>query len=716
MTRGAMRTTARRIGAALAWAALIASAAPGDALADEGPEPAQLTPAPEAGAEVDARAPVFALDEVVVTPTRTPRPLRDQPAAVTVLPRAEIERSPSKTADELLRIVPSFGLFRRSSSVAADPSSQGVNLRGIGPSGVSRSLVLVDGIPANDPFGGWVYWRGIPRLGVQRIEVVPGGGSALYGNYALGGVTQVVSRPIGPLALDGDVEYGSFDTWRLGLRAADRWGPIGAAVEGELFRSSGYPVVADYDRGPIDSDTPSDHAAVNARLEAQATPDLTLTLRGGYFDEDQNGGTRYTTAAVTRFQWAAGLRWAPAGAGNLELSVFGHAGRFEQQRTRASPDRSSETLSAAQDVPADDLGAGLVWTSRPLSLAGTHALTVGTDVRRITGETREDLFPPSVAPDTVVGRDAGGEQRLYGLFAQDVYDVSPAIAVTVALRYDGWDNVGASRTEALGDGSTVRVEFPDRSDATLSPKVGLRLRPLDWLTLRAAAYRAFRAPTLNELYRPFQVGTVLTRSNENLGPETLLGGEAGAEVEFASVFSARATGFWNELRDPIVNVTLDPLDPSLRQRQNLGQARIRGIEAEVGWRIARAWLATAAYTFVDSEVTEAPGQPQLLGKDLPQDPRHRASASLAFDDPRLLAAVVQVRVLGRQYEDDLNTLPMDGVALVDLSVSRRIGESVQVVLAVENLLDAEYLVGRAGVDTVGQPRFVHGGVRVRFGG
>jgi outer membrane receptor protein involved in Fe transport len=574
----------------------------------------------------------------------------------------------------------------------------------------------VDGVPANDPFGGWVYWRALPRLGIQRVEVVPGGASALYGNYALGGVTQVVSRPIAPRSLDADVEYGSFDTWRLGLRAAARRGAVGAAVEGEWFRSDGYPVVAPYDRGPVDGDTPGEHGTLDARVEVRASPDLTLNFRGGWFDEDQNGGTEHTTAAVERFTWGAGLRFTPA-AGALDLSVFGQSGRFGQERARISGDRSSEVLSAVQDVPIRDLGAGLVWTFRPLSLAGRHALTVGTDLRRITGETREDLFPPAVEADTVVGRDAGGEQRLYGLFVQDVYDVSPAVAFTAALRWDRWDNVGASREVTLGDGSTARVDFPDRSDATASPKLGARLRPAGWLTLRAAAYRSFRAPTLNELYRPFQVGTVRTLANEDLGPETLLGGEAGVEVEAASVLTARATGFWNELEDPIVNVTLDPaVDPDLRQRQNLGRARIRGVEAEVGWRISRTWLATAGYTFVDSEVVLAPGQPQLVGKDLPQDPRHRWNVSLAFDDPRLLAAAVQVRWLGRQYEDDLNTLPMDGVALVDVSASRALGRGATLYLAVENLLDEQYLVGRAGVDTIGQPRFVHGGVRLRTGG
>ncbi len=652
------------------------------------------------------------LEEVVVTATRGPRPLRDVPATVTVLPRAEIDRSPTKTVDELLRIVPSFGLFRRTSSVVADPTSQGVNLRGVGPSGVSRSLVLVDGVPENDPFGGWVYWRAIPRIGIGRIEVVPGGGSALYGNYALGGVTQVISRPISPGDAEARVEYGSLDTYLLSTRAADRWGPAGVVVEGELFKTHGHEVVADYHRGPIDKDAPSEHGALTARGELAVTPDLSLSLRGGYFDEDQNGGTRFTTAAVRRFTYAAGARYAAGEAGLVDLTLFGHTQTFRQERARIPAGRTTEFLAASQDVPSDDIGAGVVWTSRPASLAGTHTFSLGADARWIDGETREDLFPPVVTASSVLRRVAGGEQRLVGVFVQDVYEISPAVEVTAALRYDYWENVDASRFERLGSGATTAVGFPDRDDDEVSPKVGARIRPIDWLTLRASAYRAFRAPTLNELYRPFQVGQVRTEANEDLGPETLVGAEAGIEAAAPFGVTLRLTGFWNELDDPITNVTITP---TARQRQNLGEARIQGAEVEAGWRIARLWLATAAYTYVDAEVTKAPGQPQLVGKALPQDPRHRAILSLTFDDPRLLTATAQARYLGPQFESDTNTLPMGGYAVVDLSASRMITRNIGIFIAAENLFDKTYLTGRPGVDTIGQPLFIHGGVRVRLG-
>lgn len=690
----------------LAGLALLAGGAPS---AGRG-EAAEAGPVADPAAPGAPRAPPVA-EEILVTASRGPRRLRDSPAAATVLSREEIERAPAKTLDEVLRAVPSFGLFRGSSSLTADPSSQGANLRGIGPSAVSRSLVLVDGIPATDPFGGWVSWRAIPRLGIQRIEVVPGGGSALYGNYALGGVIQVFSRPTVGRSLEATVEGGSFESGLFALRAADRWGSLAAALEGEILGTRGHPVVAPSQRGAVDGNAAATHATAQARLEAEPAPGLSLALRAGVFREEQNGGTRFTSASVRRLAASGNARWEPPWGGALELSVFGQGGEFGQQRARIADTpapRSAETPSARQSVPARDLGVGLWIASPPLSLAGTHTLGLGADARRIAGDTRETLF---AADGTTLQRDAGGAQRLLGLFVQELYRPREELEIDLAVRLDRFENLAAYRSETTG---STRVAFPDRAGGQTSPKVGVRFRAFDLLTLRAGAYRAFRAPTLNELYRPFQVGPVLTLANQDLGPERLSGGELGWEVRPRGGLAGRVTGFWNELADPVVSVTTGP---NQRQRQNLGRARIRGVEAEAGWQPGRSWRVALAYTLAESRVTGAPGQPQLLGKALPIDPRHRATLRVAFDEPRLFAAGAVVRYVGRQFEDDQNTLPLPAYALLDLSASRRLAPYLEAYLAVENLLDRSYLVGRAGgLDTVGQPRFVHGGLRLRLGG
>ena len=142
----------------------------------------QLSPAPR-------------FESVTVTPTMSEQQSTDVAASVTVLDRTALRHTAAVVADDVLRQVPTFSLFRRSSSLALHPTSQGVSLRGIGPSGVSRTLVLLDGVPFNDPFGGWVYWSRVPLEVADRIEVMDGSGSSLYGNYAMGGVINIVTAP-----------------------------------------------------------------------------------------------------------------------------------------------------------------------------------------------------------------------------------------------------------------------------------------------------------------------------------------------------------------------------------------------------------------------------------------------------------------------------------------------------------------------------------------
>src|SRR5919106_2462452 len=159
-------------------------------------------------------------DEITVTATRTEQRLGETAASVVVVSAQELAASAAPTLDDALRQVPGFSLFRRSGSRFANPTTQGVSLRGLGASGASRALVLADGMPLNDPFGGWIAWGRVPRAAVERVEVMRGAGSDLYGSSALGGVVQLLRRQAhGPkVVADGS------------------WGELGSA-DGSLFAS-----------------------------------------------------------------------------------------------------------------------------------------------------------------------------------------------------------------------------------------------------------------------------------------------------------------------------------------------------------------------------------------------------------------------------------------------------------------------------------------------
>jgi hypothetical protein len=296
--------------------------------------------------------------------------------------------------------------------------------------------------------------------------------------------------------------------------------------------------------GAVDGPARSKRAAARARFEARVGEGVTASARLSGFVEDQNGGTRFTTAEARQGLAAVGLS-----AGALEARAFARWARFGQQRARVQPDRSAEELASTQSAPADDQGVSVLWSR--------GGLLLGADARRVFGRSIEEF--PSGA---LQSRKASGEQRQGGVFAQELLELLPWLRVQGAVRLDLWRNLGGVRREVLASGAPRDTDLPDRTDFALSPRVGVVARALPWLALRAAAYRSFRAPTLNELYRPFQAGPVRTDANPELGPETLLGAEAGFEVPWL-----RATAFVAGLRDPITNTTVGP---NLQMRQSAG--------------------------------------------------------------------------------------------------------------------------------------------------
>jgi outer membrane receptor protein involved in Fe transport len=664
------------------------------------PSPALPSPAASSSPAAASEPPVVVPDEViVVTGLRLPRPVDDVPAAVTVIDRDQLRRSPHALADELVREVPDVGTFRRSSSAIADPTSQGLNLRGVGPSGVSRALVLRDGIPVNDPFGGWVYWRALSSLGIDRIEIVPSGASALFGDFALGGVLQVISRPIEGPSIDAMVAGGSLGTARFAGRATERLGDFGVELYAESLHSDGYTPIAAAQRGAVDGPASSTDGTAGARVEyTRGDATLHAAVRG--FTESLDAGTQHTTADVRTVTYEAGGTLV-RDPGTLAIQLFGGQQRFEQERARVSADRATASEAAKQQTPSNNQGVVATWTGRPL---GPHALVLGVDAQRVTGTATDTLFPPMVQPSSLVMRAAGGEQRFAGAFVQDAMQVTPALQVAAALRLDGWQNLAASQTLTHGDGSAMTTPFADTSKLQLDPRLGALVHLTSDVAVRASAYRAFRAPTLNELYRAFQVGNVLTAANDRLRPETLWGGELGTQIGLPGV-SLQATAFWNQLADPIANVTLaQPLDGAARQRQNLGKTQIFGLDLDLSWRPSDAWLVRVDHMFSDAHVTEAPAQPNLVGKRLAQDPHHRTTAAVSYDSPRLATLMAQVRYLGPQFEDDLNTQPIGAAVLVDVRVERSLTYGFSLFVSGQNLFDRHYLVGRAGIDTEGAPR------------
>jgi outer membrane receptor protein involved in Fe transport len=650
--------------------------------------------------------PASIAEQVTVTAGRRELRGADAPGSASLLTAADLLSVAALEPDDALRQeTPGFTLFRRSSSRTANPTTQGVTMRGLSASGASRTLVLAGGVPLNDPFGGWVYWGRVPQAAIERIEVVRGGLSDLYGADAVGGVIHIVPFDAIRTSARASLEAGQLDTNRLSLFAGTAFGPgsgsgaiagsgkpmwrLNAAVE--RLSTEGAPIVAESARGPIDTPAGVTHNTMFASLGMHPARGPSVVVRGQLFGEDRENGTPLQTNDTNQRQISARAQ-GDVLQGSWTAHVYRSSQGYDQSFSAVAAGRASETLTSRQRVPADMLGAGGEWFrtfSRMVVLAGA-------ETRHVDGVTTETRVVGGV-PQTPTS--AGGEQQTVAGFTQVTIDAAPRLSIVGGLRVDHWENTG---------------EFSGNSQSLtpVSPRVAASFRAASNVTVRGTVYRAFRTPTLNELYRNFRAGDAQTLANESLEAESLTGSEASV-LWTPGANTVRGTLFFTTLDDAIANVTLT-VTPTLttRQRQNAGSVNARGFELEMERRLTSQLAVSGMLTMTRSRFGGGGKLPELEGLDVPQVPRYSGGVSVRFVDPRWVTATLQVRAIGRQFEDDRNTLEIGKTGIVDFFASRQLARSVHVFTAIENLFDAEVPVGRLPVPTVGLPRAARFGVRV----
>ena len=576
---------------------------------------------------VVTRSEIINLSEIQVSGRRISGEQRENPFNDTFLERNFIEAAPQRRLDDALRSIPGFSLFRRSSSRVAHPTTQGVSLRNLGPNGAGRTLVLLDGIPLNDPFGGWVYWNRLSVAGVEGIEMIRGGGAGPWGNAALGGVIHIFSRqPDEDFAII-EASGGNRGTSDISLTAQKTFDDLDVFITANRFSTDGYPILRADQRGPIDRDAFSEAELIKGGFRWRLTDNNTLIFNASYFNEDRGNGTPLATNDTEAYDASISLTGSNQDNETSWQAQFYYQNRdFRNQFTSVNADRDSENPALDQfDVPAEAWGANAVIN---LEIGKDHQLLAGMDARIVEGATNERYF----FTDTFFNRErhAGGEQTLVGFFLEDVWEVSSALSLTFGGRADYWSIDNGVRKEIdLVSGEVLRDDqFPDRDEWVGDFRLGANYIINDQVRARGAFYTGFRAPTLNEFYRPFRVRVDITEANPQLERERLYGGEAGLEFQPNDNFLFRLTYFLNYLDDAIANVTVGfdpgPVDPcgfvpnggTCRQRRNLGQARIGGLELDAAWEPSEQWRFSVSYLYSDSEITKSPDQ-LLLEKQSP---------------------------------------------------------------------------------------------------
>ena len=655
--------------------------------------------------------PTSPLAEVIVTPTRTPTRIDETAASLVVLNNSNLNTTAAATLDDTLRQVAGFSLFRRSGSRTANPTSQGVSLRATGASGASRALVLADGVPLNDPFGGWVYWNRVPRESINQVEVLLGGASHLYGNAALGGVIHIETRQPTANTLSLTTSYGNEMTPNASLYAAGTRNGWGGSLAAEFFDTEGYVLVPADERGLVDTAAGTRDLTSTFHLERNFGEAGKIFGSASFFGESRENGTPLQTNRTHLRQFVFGGSWNSKHAGAFSVRAYGGTQVYDQNFSAISADRNSETLTRVQRVPAQVFGVSAQWSR----LIGDHQTFVaGFEGREVRGASDEIVYVNGRA-SSLIG--AGGREKSGGAYFEDLVRFGSRLFLSLGGRVDHWQNYDAlSATRPITAASPTSLTlFPDRDETAFSPHASIVFRVSEHVSLLASMSRAFRAPTLNELYRSFRVGNVVTQANENLLAERLTGGEAGVRVTSVNdKLTFRGNFFWNDITRPIANVTLSTT-PALitRQRQNLGRTSSRGIELQADAQLSRSWSLSGSYLFADAEVVEFPANSALVGLTLPQVPRHQFTFQALYTNPSIATVGLQGRASSSQFDDDLNQFRLDPYFTLDAHVSRRVNKWFELFCAVENVFNQRYEVGKTPVTTLGPPILIRGGIRLR---
>ena len=627
---------------------------------------------------------------VVVTATRGAEGL-STPTATTVVTSAELLNSAAGSLDDALRSTPGFSLFRRSSSRVSNPTTQGVTLRGVSGSGSSRTLVLADGLPLNDPFGSWVYWNRVPETAVDRVEIVRGATGDLYGADALGGVVQVLTFAPGRTRARMDVDGGSLDTRRFsGFATTQRHGWYGEG-SGEWLRTDGAQTIGAEVRGPVDIAANSDYNTgfVGGGYNNGAWH---AGMRVNLYSEDRGNGTPLQVNTTT-WKQVSGESGGAAGGGAWLVRASGGTQSFYQTFTAVNATRTSERLTTAQTTPSDFFNVSGQWTRAFRSIS----FLAGAEGKRTKSTVEQTNYSLTGVPSGPF--DTTGTETASAIFARASFQPQKNLTVVAGGRGDFWQSTPADPT------------LPTHNANFFSPRVSAGLHLSDVTSLHAAVYRSYRTPSLNELYRGFRVGNAVTNPNPALDPERLTGVEGGVLLTSNKV-STRVTVYTNQLDHAITNVTLSTT-PALitRERQNTQTVRSTGIEVEADVRPTRRWTIGLVAVGTDAHYVTTPEQPQIQGNRIPEVPTFQLGGNLTYSDHGFTGAL-QSRAFGSAYDDDLNQFLLNGYGVVDVSASQQLVHGVNVFVAVENLFNKDYDTGRTPIRTIGWPRTARVGLRV----
>ena len=689
-----------------------------------------LLSAPASLAYADA-ASASQVDEVIVTASRQAERLKEVPASVSVVTAALIKDTPAEGLDDTLRLVPGMNLTMIGPDVG-HPTAYNEGMRGL-PTTETRFLVLMDGVPVNDPFFGYIQWNRIPLDNIDRVEVVRGGGSPLWGDTAMGGVVNVITRAPDSTRLDIDAAGGSYGSYMASAYGAYRMSDLFALSVNTAFSgTAGYQTTptswTSYGsttlRSPVYTPTAFNARNVGVRGDVEPSSDLMGSFVFNYHSNDQKLSTPIGLDSQEIWTYSGQIKKTFANGGSLTATAFHDDSRFVTNNPHLLS-FTTEYNSNVHSTPVSDTGGSLTWSQNLSTLVKGYS--VGIDGHAISGHDDANYFLPSgaLAVPTIVG---GGRQLFVGGFAEVRLEPVQRLEVVGSVRYQYYRSYDGTDTFPPAIGA-----IPASSKVSTDPRVNIRYALNDSFALRGAYYQSFRAPTLDQLYRTYADTTAgIYEGNPYLKPENLEGGEVGLDFNrpgFRSQITAYSTTITNLITQRNLAASEYPTSLGVvcgfdtqtfsyltcTRNINAASAVARGVELEADWDLGKGFNAGFAYTYTDSHYTSNPEDPTAVGERLEGVPMHNVSGRAAYQAPTGWRVSTDLRWISKSYGD---AHPGDGLIqnahfVMDVSGSYPLTRDLQAYVQVQNLTDDRYIAQNGGgAPILGTPLEIMSGLRL----
>ena len=682
------------------------------------------------------------LNDMVVNATRSGTPLDEMSLNTTILTKEVLESSPDQTIDQVLKNVP--GVFLNDVPYyQKDPTGQSINVRGLG---YGRTLVLIDGLPANDAFYGTVQWNLVPMSSIESVEFVRGGVSSLYGNYGMGGVININTKTPKNSSQEVSASYGSFGTGKV---AASKDLIVSDAMQmrfsADYFSSEGFQNYATISPG-----SPSN---IKNGMGTDAVKNSNVRLQN-YFkpSQDTNAFVRmgYSTMADLSSNYAIApnlIQTADIAAGSTtnldvdkktQVNVYYQNTNFFKQTgltSTANPNKGQPYVNQNSIEPYSTLGASAQYT-HDLKMGGIDQYVLGIDARNISASNQTNYLSSTGSGAVNAVNYAQGQQNFYGLLGQLKSTASAfPLEATLGARLDSWTSQTPTFYNAVTNSAPAYQNVANKSKTQLSPSLGLVYKATDAWNLRTAAYQAFHAPSMNNTLRSYSTSGGYYFANPNLIPETMTGYEVGTDYRWKEGF-AQLTAFNNYIQNAITSYNLSTasdlalatsLCASVGTPTGCGLGKVnyytnqqnllsRGIELQYHQDVNAHWAVDGGYTYTNTiltwSATTDPINTQVGGV-----PKNMANVGIAYYPVPEASLSTTVRYVGNSWMAT-GSLPVPAYAVVGIKANYQVTPQASVFASVVNLFNRQYVTFNIAASSTqyqsGMPQAISVGVRVLF--